>query len=173
MQKLEKQICPICKKNDLILIEEEKDIPHFGRCYLFSMNCNSCKFSKADIESMERKDPTKYTLEVNSKKDLNIKVVKSSEATIKIPNLKLSVTPGAGSEGYISNVEGVLKRFKDIVEAERDNADDEEIKRKAKILLKKFWKIELGEMPVKVIIEDPSGNSAILSEKATVEKLKK
>ena len=32
--------------------------------------------------------------------------------------------------------------------------------------------VELGEMPVKIIIEDPSGNSAIIDKRATVEKLK-
>ena len=84
----------------------------------------------------------------------------------------MSVTPGPASIGYISNVEGVLRRFKTIIEQERDSAEDDETKKNAKNLLKKFWKIELGELPVKIIIEDPSGNSAIISNKTLVEKLK-
>ena len=76
-------------------------------------------------------------------------------------------------EGYVSNVEGLLERFKKILESERDNADDEDVRKKAKNLLKRLWKIELGEEKVKMIIEDPSGNSAIISEKAVVSRLKK
>jgi len=84
----------------------------------------------------------------------------------------MSVEPGATSEGFVSNVEGILERFKKVIESERDTAEDEDVKKTAKNLLKKLWKIELGEMPIKIVIEDPSGNSAIISDKAIVEKLK-
>ena len=43
----------------------------------------------------------------------------------------------------------------------------------SKNLLKKLWKVENGEQELKIVIEDPSGNSAIISEKAEVSKLKK
>jgi len=172
MDKLEKQDCPFCNNKTLTLIEDSKDIPYFCKCYLFSMNCSICNYNKSDIESEEKKDPVKYTFEVKNKKDLDVRVVKSSEATIKIPNLRLSVTPGPASEGFISNIEGVLDRFKKIVESERDSTDDDDVRKKAKNLLKKMWKVMLGEVPIKVIIEDPSGNSAIISKDAKVEKLK-
>jgi len=31
---------------------------------------------------------------------------------------------------------------------------------------------QCGDIPVKIVLEDPTGNSAIISEKAVVEKLK-
>ena len=43
---------------------------------------------------------------------------------------------------------------------------------KAKNLLKKIQKISWGQEKAKLIIEDPSGNSAIISEKAVKSKLK-
>ncbi|MBS3117418.1 ZPR1 zinc finger domain-containing protein [Candidatus Woesearchaeota archaeon] len=172
MQKLEHEPCPFCKKKTLSLTEDEVDIPYFGKCFLFSMQCSSCKYFKSDVEAAERKEPIRYTLEVNSTKDMNIRIVKSSEATIKIPQLKVEVTPGPASEGYITNVEGVLQRFKKQIGQERDNADDDEVREKAKSLLKKFWKVECGDVAVKIVIEDPSGNSAIVSEKAKIEQLK-
>jgi len=46
------------------------------------------------------------------------------------------------------------------------------VKRNAKNLLKKLWKVELGDEKLKIVIEDPSGNSAIISDKAVSEKLK-
>lgn len=172
MQKLEHEPCPFCKKKTLSLTEDEVDIPYFGKCFLFSMQCSSCKYFKSDVEAAERKEPIRYTLEVNSTKDMNIRIVKSSEATIKIPQLKVEVTPGPASEGYITNVEGVLQRFKKQIGQERDNADDDEVREKAKSLLKKFWKVECGDVAVKIVLEDPSGNSAIVSEKAKIEQLK-
>ena len=172
MEQIEKQHCPLCNTKNLIIAETDYDIPSFGKCFLMSMSCSNCMYHQSDIESEEQKDPIKLTFEISGKNDLNIRVIKSGQATVKIPQLRMSVTPGPTSIGYISNVEGVLRRFKSIIEQERDNTEDDSAKKTAKNLLKKFWKIELGELPVKIIIEDPSGNSTIISDKTLVEKLK-
>jgi len=172
MEKLENQPCPLCKKKTLTLIEDKKEIPYFGNAFIFSMSCSSCKYNKSDIEAEEQKEPCKYTIEVNSEKDMKIRIVKSSQATIKIPQMRMSVTSGPASIGYISNIEGVLDRFKKIIEDERDNAEDPKVKKHAKNLLKKLWKVKCGNEKLKIIMEDPSGNSAIISEKAEVKKLK-
>ena len=173
MNIIDKQACPLCKKKTLTLTEDEMDVPYFGKTFIFSMNCTTCQYYKADIEAEQLKDPSRYTFEVSKAADMNIRVVKSSEATVKIPALKMSMEPGPSSEGFVTNIEGILQRFKKIIETERDTAEDEDQKKAAKNLLKKLWKVECGDTPVKIIIEDPSGNSAIISEKAVIEKLKK
>ncbi len=172
MDKLDKQPCPFCNQNTLTLTEDETEVPYFGKVFLFSMDCSNCKAHKADVEAAEMKEPTKYTITVDSEKDMEIRVIKSSNATIKIPQLRMSVTPGPASIGFISNIEGLLDRFKEIIEAEKEVAEEQEEKKHAKNLLKKLWKIKLGEIPLKIIIEDPTGNSAIISDKAKIEKLK-
>lgn len=172
MEKLSSQTCPVCKENTLTLTQEEKEIPHFGNVLIFSMSCDNCNYHQADVEALDQKYPSRYTIIVDSDKDMSIKIVKSSTATVKIPELKVSVSPGPASEGFISNVEGLLDRFKNIIESERDAAEDEDIRKKAKNLIKKIWKIKSGEIPIKIIIEDPYGNSAIISPKAQVEKIK-
>jgi zinc finger protein len=172
MDKIENEKCPVCFKDTLTLIEDEQDIPHFGNVFIMSMNCSSCGYKISDIESEQTHEPCKYEFTIENSKDLNIRVVKSGEATIKIPSLKMSVEPGVASEGYVSNVEGILQRFKKILESERDSAEEPEVRKKAKNLLKKLWKVECGDEPCKVIIEDPSGNSAIISEKSIVTGLK-
>ncbi len=174
MDTLENQQCPICSANTMTLIENEMEVPYFGKCYLFSMNCSSCAFHKADVESVdEQREPCKIEFEVKDpKKDFSVRVVKSSQATVKIPTLRMSVEPAVASNGYITNIEGILNRFKKIVEGERDSTDEEDVRKKAKNLLKKIWKIECGDEPMKMVIEDPSGNSAIISEKAVISKLK-
>jgi zinc finger protein len=173
MDTLENQPCPICGKKELTVIDREIEIPYFGQTFVFSMKCNSCDFSKADVEFAEKKDPVKITFEVESEQDLYVRVVKSSSALVKIPTLRMSMEPGTGSEGFVTNVEGLIGRFEKILEIERDGADDKTVRKKAKNLLKKIWKAKLGELPMKIVISDKTGNSAIVSENAKVEKLKK
>ena len=130
MDKLEKQKCPVCFKNILTLTEDNMEIPYFGRVFLFSMQCQDkeCNYNMSDVETEEQKEPTRYTLEINSEKDMNIRVVKSSNAGVKIPQLKMSMEPGIASVGFVSNVEGILDRFKKVIEEERNSTEDEEVK---------------------------------------------
>ncbi|MAG50440.1 hypothetical protein CL621_02250 [archaeon] len=172
MTKLEKQDCPFCKTKNLTLIEEKKEIPYFGNLFIFSMSCSNCHYNKSDVEAEEQKESAKYTITTEKEEDMKIRVIKSSNATVKIPQLRMSVTPGPASIGYISNIEGLLDRFVKIIEGKRDESEDPKEKKHAKNLLKKIRKVKFGDIPLKIIIEDPSGNSAIISDKAKVEKLK-
>ena len=173
MDKIEKQPCPACLKKTLTLTEDVMEVPFFGKAFVFSMKCGSCDYSLSDVEAETPKDPSRYTYEISSDKDMNVRVVKSSSATLKIPQLKVSMEPGPSSSGFITNIEGILERFKKVIEQERENSEDDSVKKNAKNLLKKIWKVKLGDLKVKIILEDPSGNSAIISEKAKVERLKK
>ena len=164
------QECPICKAKKLMLSEREMEIPYFGKAFLFSMNCSNCNYHKADVEAAEEKDPVKFTFEISSEDDLKVRVVKSSEATVKIPHVT-TITPGPASNGYVTNIEGILSRVKHQIEVARDNEDDPSAKKKAKNLLKKLQKVFWGREKLKITIEDPSGNSAIISEKAVKGKI--
>ena len=174
MEELKGQKCIFCGKKTLTLMQDELDIPYFGKVFVFSMKCDNteCNYSKSDVEAAEIKDPCKITFEVKGKKDLSVRVIRSSTACVKIPALKLDIRPGPAAEGYVSNVEGVLERFKKILESRRDTTDDETERKSVKNLLKKLWKIQCGDIPIKIIIEDPTGNSGIISDRAVVEKLK-
>jgi zinc finger protein len=164
------QPCPMCKKKTLTLMEDEREIPFFGKCYLFSMTCSNCHYHKADVESEEKHPAVKYSLDIIKEDDMKIRVVKSAEATIKIPHM-ITMEGGEASNGFITNIEGVLNRIKKVVEFARDNEDDNSLRKKAKNQLKKLNKVMWGQESLKIIIEDPSGNSAIISEKAVKGKL--
>jgi len=172
MDTLDGQQCPICFKKTCTLSEDEIEIPYFGRLAVFGMSCTDCGFRKSDLEALEQKDPCKWTLEVDSEDDMNIRIVKSSEATLKIPHM-ISTEPGPTSNGYVSNVEGVLNKFKTIIETQKESEDDKAIQKKCKNMLKKIQKVKWGQEKIKIIIEDPSGNSAIISDKAVMSKMKK
>ena len=167
---LKSQPCPFCEQNKAILREEEVDIPYFGRLFVFSMECESCGAKKSDLEPAEQKEPCKYTFDVASEEDLNVKVIKSGEATVKIPHI-MTIESGPGSNGYVTNVEGLLEKVKQMIESNMESEEDEAAKKKAKNMIKKLNKVMLGREPIKIIIEDKTGNSAIISEKAQKSKL--
>lgn len=171
IEKLEGQRCPTCLKNTLTLMEQEEEIPFFGKVFIFSMRCSNCDYNKADLESNEKKDPCKYVFEINGEDDLKVRIVKSSEATVKLPRI-MTITPGPASNGYVTNIEGVLNRAKDVLERTKESADDKKDKITAIKLIKKINKIIFGTEKLKITIEDPSGNSAIISDKAVKSKLK-
>ncbi len=171
IEELKNQTCPMCGKNTLTLTQLKRDIPYFGVVFIYSMSCSNCKFHKSDVEVAERNDPVKYSIEVQGEDDLKIRIVKSSEATIKIPRI-VEITPGPASNGYITNVEGLLNRIKDRFEAQKEVEEDNNKKKEYLKLIKKLNRVLWGKEKLRIIIEDPSGNSAIVSEKAKVEKLK-
>ena len=134
------------------------------------MECASCNYRKSDVEPAEVKEPCKYTFEVESEDDLNVKIIKSAEATVKIPHV-MTIESGPASEGYITNIEGLLERVKKQIQSAAESEDDPAAKKKAKNLLKKLSKVLVGREKLKIIVEDPSGFSAIVSEKAQRNKL--
>ncbi|MBI3051359.1 ZPR1 zinc finger domain-containing protein [Candidatus Woesearchaeota archaeon] len=172
MDEIDDEPCPVCREKKLILTEREEDIPYFGRVYLFSMTCASCKFHKADVECIDEKDPVKYTIDVSGEEDMKIRVVRSSQATIRIPHIT-TVEPGIASQGFITNVEGIINRVKGQLEGIKQDDDDPDAYSKARNLLKKLNRVVWGQERMRLIIEDPSGNSAIISDRAKVERFRK
>lgn len=117
----------------------------------------------SQIQRQNRHRKKKQSIEIKNSKQLRTQIAKSSEATIKIPEIRLTIKPDISSNGYITTAEGILSKYKKELEEERDSAEDQEDRKKAKNQLKKLWKIELGEIPITLTIEDPSGNSAIIT----------
>lgn len=165
------QQCPFCGEKKATFSETSMDIPHFGKVFIFSLSCDACKVRKADVEPAEQHEPVKYTIEVSTDDDLKARVVKSSHASIKIPHM-ITQESGPGSEGYVSNVEGVLNRIKVVIEQVGEGAEEKSDRKKAKNMLKKLNNVILGRDKLKLIIEDPTGNSAIIAGNAVKSKLK-
>lgn len=170
MSQLAGQKCPLCGENKATLKEETIDVPHFGKMFVFSIECTGCGYRKSDLEAAETKEPCKYTFDVTSDADLNVKIVKSGEATVKIPHI-ITIEAGPSSEGYITNVEGLLDKVKKMIESAMEAEEDDDAKKKAKNLIKKLNNVMVGRDSLKIIIEDQTGNSAIISEKAQKSKL--
>ncbi|MGM5482106.1 MAG: ZPR1 zinc finger domain-containing protein [Nanobdellota archaeon] len=169
---LKGQTCPMCNKDTLTLTEQEREVPYLGNVFLFSMRCSNCGYKKSDVESSEEREPVKYTFDIESEDDLQVRFVKSAQATVKLPRI-LTIEPGVASVGYITNIEGLLVRAKDVIEATRDSTEDNDEKKKCRKLIKKLMRVMQGKDRLKITVEDPSGNSAIISEKAVKSNTKK
>ena len=165
-EEIKGELCPFCNKKTLTLSQADREIPYFGVITIFSMSCENedCNYHMSDVEVENGKGPVKQSIEISSEEDMNVRVVKSSSATIKIPHIG-SIEPGEGSIGYVSNIEGVLSRIKREVEKIKEATDDEAEKKKAKNIIKKITKIMWGQEKAVMTLIDPSGNSAIISEK--------
>jgi zinc finger protein len=129
-----------------------------------------CGFRYTDTLIMAQHKPVHYEMAVRTRDDIDARVVRSTSGTIRIPEMGVDIEPGPASESFISNIEGVLDRVADILEMViRWNEEDKT--QRAKDLLLTIEKIKAGEFGITVIIEDPMGNSAIISENAICREL--
>lgn len=113
-----------------------------------------------------QKEPTRYEILVESPDDLAVRIVRSTSGTISVPELGVTIEPGPLSDAFVSNVEGVLERIKSVLFQAIDFAEHASEKEKGKELLEKINSIKKGDVSVRIIIDDPLGNSAIISDKA-------
>ena len=124
--------CPACSVEGLAKsIMKEIEIPHFGKVLETTIQCPKCGFKHSDIIALEQNDPAKYVIEIN-KNNLSVRVVRSQSATVSIPEIGVKVEPGPKSEGYVTNVEGILTRFEDAVKKALKLFDDEQSQKNAK-----------------------------------------
>ena len=156
--------CPACNTEGVATsIMREIEIPHFGKVLETTIQCSSCGFKHSDIIALEQNDPAKYILKIG-KDNLDTRIVRSQSATVSIPELGVKVEPGPKSEGYVTNVEGVITRFEEAVKQALHLFNDNNSQKNAKIVLKELNSIISGEKTATLIIQDPFGQSNIVSD---------
>jgi zinc finger protein len=157
--------CPLCHE-ELIINWQGDDIPYFGEVMHISSRCE-CGFRFTDTLILEQRDPVRYELRLECMGDLNSRVVRSTSGTIRIPELGIDVEPGSISESYITNVEGVLDRILNVVMTATNWSVEEPEKYSLGLDIQQALRDAMdGKKELTLIIEDPLGNSAIISEKA-------
>jgi len=155
--------CPQCGKK-AEAIESEEEIPHFGKILITAMNCPKCGYRLNDVMCLDIKAPKEYSASIRNEKDQRIKVVKSSSATVKIPELGVTIEPGPIAQGYITNVEGVLDRVEAVVLLAINSKEEGEANEKAlaEKELRRVQDARNGKFPFTIKILDPFGNSALI-----------
>lgn len=161
--------CPLCKK-EIEYTYQTEDIPYFPEILITSGLCD-CGFRHTDTMITGGGEPVRWKVMVDTPEDLSIRVVRSTSGIISIPELGVVIEPGPACEGFVSNVEGVLWRVMEAVEGVISWAEGEDLSRAREIQKRIQQSIE-GELPFTLVIEDPCGNSAILSRNAIKEPYK-
>ena len=163
--------CPACAAEGVAKsIMKEIEIPHFGKVMETTIQCPSCGFKHSDIIALEQNDPAKYVLEIN-KNNLSVRLVRSQSATVIIPEIGIKVEPGPKSEGYVTNVEGVLTRFESAVKRALNLFEDEESQKNGKNTLSQIQELKKGNGTATLIILDPFGQSNIVSENVEISEI--
>jgi len=165
--------CPMCvKEGTLRLLSTVINIPYFGDGLETMLSCDNCGFRHADFMITTQKDPLRVSFRADNQEALRVRVIRSNSGTIRIPELGFTAEPTPMSESFVSNVEGVLARAKEILLTAR-NLNLEDAKAVALIddYLATWQRLSDAAEPFTLIIDDPWGNSAIVSENVVKERL--
>jgi zinc finger protein len=164
--------CPLCHE-DLVMNWQRDNIPYFGDVMYISAKCQ-CSFRFADTMILSSKEPMRYEMSVEVPEDLDARVIRSTSGTIRIPEMGIVIEPGTVSESYITNIEGLLQRVRSVLmTASRWVREDAEKFARSQELLHMLEEVIEGKKKITVVIEDPLGNSAIVSKKAIATRLSK
>ena len=166
--------CPVCQKSgNLFMIAHVDEIPYFGEHTQVTVMCHDCGWKQTDFIPAEGKKAGCWSLKITNENQLNSRIVRSSSCTISIPELDLQVNPGSNATGYVSNVEGVINRFLEIVRvvlrdliADEDK-DEGDIQRLTQFItsLENAGKDENNQITLELL--DPHGHSMIVDKDAT------
>jgi zinc finger protein len=155
--------CPSCEKESLVEGQTTLNVPHFGETLLITSKCRSCNYKKTDVLSLTQKTPQRYIFHVKKSDHLKVRIVKSSEATVLVPEFQFESTPGPKAQGFIGNIESLLEQVETTVQILKKWTVEDEEKGQQLKKLELLLNEARGDNPsFTVILEDPSGNSAIL-----------
>ena len=156
--------CPTCN-TEIEYLYTTENIPYFSDILIISAICPSCGYKFVDTQMLKHGEPVRYVYRTAKEEDLAVRVMRSMSAAIEIPELGVRIDPGPTCQGFVSNIEGVLDRIVQAIGSAIIDGDAEE-RENAHLLLEKIAKVKCGELPVTIILEDPTGNSAIVSDRA-------
>lgn len=108
--------CPICSVEGHLKMHSRVDeIPYFGEHTQVTLLCDNCGWRQTDFIPADGKKPGGCSLLISHPDHLSVRIVRSSSCTVTIPELELEVNPGNDGAGYVSNVEGIIQRFEDVI----------------------------------------------------------
>ena len=159
--------CPVCQ-TEINYLYQTDEIPYFSEILIISALCPSCGYRLADTQILRNAEPSRWELGIETPDDMMIRVIRSMNGTIRIPELGIRIDPGPACEGFVSNVEGVLNRIEKVLESLLSWAETVEERERICCLQESLEKVRQGTLPVTLVIEDLSGNSAIIADRAKV-----
>lgn len=130
-------------------------LPRVGRTLLVARRCPRCGYRRSEAVPLEARGRVRVYYRVEGVRDLYARVIRSNLASIEVPELGASITPGAAAPMVVTNVEGVLRLFLEAVkslEVLGENVGGAE--RKLKRLAEEGGRFTL-------VLDDPLGISSV------------
>lgn len=160
--------CPICCELANITTFLY-DAPNYGEILIGIVTCPSCGYKDVSITSSRSTNPKRIVFKIKNEKDLLVRVIKSETCIVSIPELDVVIEPGFKSQIMITNIEGLLNWIKDLILRAEVLLESDESKLKCLEIVEKIDAVIRGEHSLTIILEDTSGNSMLLSDRAKVE----
>ena len=148
------------------MLSMSSEIPYFGEHTQITVMCSKCGWRHTDFIPSDGEKPGYSSLVVDSMDKVAARVVRSSSCTIRIPDLELEVSPGGSATGFVTNIEGVIRRFEDAVRIATRDSDDKGSNETAKHILETLAMAKDGERRLRVELLDPRGRSQIIHEES-------
>jgi zinc finger protein len=159
--------CPQCHEEDsLSMLAMNSEIPYFGEHTQITVMCASCGWKHTDFIPSDGEKPGFSSIIVDSVEKTTARVVRSSSCTIRIPELDLEVSPGGSSSGFVTNIEGVIKRFEEAIRTVIRGNEEHETGKIAEQILGRLGLAKSGEGVIRVVLLDPHGRSQIIHKDA-------
>ena len=160
--------CVICGfDGGLSMLAHTEEIAYFGEHTQVTLTCPGCGWRQTDFIPAEAREGSSHTYRIDSTDDLQVRVIRGSACTVRLLELDLEVRPGSHSTGYVSNIEGVLNRFQDVVDMvgrqaaiEGDDGAITELEQLTQAMLE----IRRGQREATLQLLDPHGHSMILTD---------
>ena len=150
--------CPYCGKDKLEIMQRIAQIPLFGEVLEVVSVCKNCMYRYSSVLCLEQKEPVKIKFIVEKEEDMEVRIVKSQNCSVEIPELGIEIKPGPASEGFVSNVEGLFERIEEVLKA----LDEKNVMK----LKEDIESAKKGKKKITLIFSDKSGVSAIVSDRA-------
>lgn len=149
------------------MLAHTEEIAYFGEHTQVTLACPSCGWRQTDFIPAQARDGSCQTYRIASAEDLQIRVIRGSACTVRLLELDLEVRPGSHSTGYVSNIEGVLNRFQDVIDMVGRQAaaeGNQEAITQLATLTEAMLEIREGQRDATLEFLDPHGHSMILTD---------
>ncbi|MHA1750247.1 MAG: ZPR1 zinc finger domain-containing protein [Promethearchaeota archaeon] len=165
------QECPCCKKKMLsqsyLIYNEPKSNE---KLLLFTTSCEYCNFKETNMFPLKPSNfawGNKYILSIEDLEDVESKIYRAPSGSILIPELGLELEPLSNPIPFITNVEGLLIKFKEICEFLARNESSSEKIQNLQLKIKEIEESIKGKRKFKIILSDPEGFSYIIPKRKT------
>jgi len=161
------EICTSCGKPAVCRMKQVQ-IPFFKEVTIMAVSCDHCGYKSNEVKAGGGIEPKgkKHILKIRTKEDLARDILKSDMASIQIPELEWDIGMGCIA-GKFTTLEGILNDLKEhLIDknpfAMGDSSTSDRNERYA-TFKSNVDKILNLEIEASFILDDPSGNSYILS----------